>query len=106
MPSKFSFAACSNLLPVTDQVFGVNDREPDVILAEEIGEHLLALDLGQFAKIALTPKKVEGIEHQAVLATCGEFGLQFGKVCAAFVDDHHLTVDNRLARNVERAGND
>lgn len=39
------------------------------------------------------------------LPACGEFGLQFGKVGAFLMDDHHLAVDDRFAPNGERAGN-
>jgi hypothetical protein len=48
----------------------------------------------------------EGLEHQAVLATCGEFGLKLRKIGPAFVDDHHFPVDYRAAWNVEFVGND
>jgi hypothetical protein len=51
---------------------------------KEVGQHLFAIDLREFAKFALTPMKVEGIEQKTVLTACGEL----------------------LSRNVECAGND
>ena len=48
----------------------------------------------------------EGIEYQAVLATCGEFGLKLRKIGSAFVDDDDFPIDKRLSGDVERAGND
>jgi hypothetical protein len=61
---------------------------------------VLAFDLRQFAKIAIPPKKVEGIIDEPVLATRGEFSLKFGKVGPSFMDNHHFTVNNRLTRNI------
>jgi hypothetical protein len=64
-----------HLLPVTDQVFGVNDRMFDTVLPEEIGQHLFPFDLREFSDITIAPKKVEGVEDQTVLTARSKFGL-------------------------------
>jgi hypothetical protein len=92
-------------LSVAGQVFGVDHRKADVVLPQEIGEHLLALDLREFAEIPVPPEEIKGVEHQSVLTARGEFGLQLGKIGPTFVDDYHLPVDDRLIGNIQGAGN-
>jgi hypothetical protein len=57
------------------------------------------------AKIPVSPEKVEGIVDEPVLPSRGEFGLQFGEIGTPFMDHDHFPVDDGLAGNIERAGN-
>jgi hypothetical protein len=66
---------------------------------------LLTLDLGLLPEVSVPPEKVEGVIDQPVLPARGELGLEFGEIGSAFVDDHHLPVDDGLTGNVEGAGN-
>jgi hypothetical protein len=81
-----------HFLPVTDQMFGINDRKPDVVFSEEVGEHLLALDLRDFAEIPVSQHEVEGVEHQALLSARGKLGLQLGEIGPPLVDFPPLLV--------------
>jgi hypothetical protein len=56
-----------HFLPVADQVFGANDWEPDAVLTQKVRQRLLSLDLRHLAKVAVAPKKVEGVIDQPVL---------------------------------------
>jgi hypothetical protein len=94
-----------HLLSVPGQVFGIKHWRLNVVLGQEIEKPLLPLDLGKLAEVAITPKKVEGVEYEAVLITAGKFGLQFREVCSSLVDDHHFSVDDRLSRDIQGAGN-
>jgi hypothetical protein len=49
-------------LSVAGQVLGIDDRMPDVVLPQEIGEHSLALHLRKFAEVAVSPEQIEGVE--------------------------------------------
>ena len=95
-----------HLLAVADEVFGVDDWKANVILAQEIGEHLLSFDLRQFTKVTVSPEEIEGVKEQAVLFAGGELGLKFGKVRASLMDDDHFPIQDCLTGNVESAGND
>jgi hypothetical protein len=89
-----------HLVSITDQMLGVDDRKPDVVLPEEIGKHLLALHLGKFTEVAVPPKQVECVVDQPVLFARGEFGLEFGEIGAALMDDHHFSVEDRLTGDI------
>ena len=52
-------------LTVAGEMFGVEDREFDVVFAEKIQQRLLALDLREAAEIAVTPEEIEGIVDDA-----------------------------------------
>jgi hypothetical protein len=66
---------------------------------------LLAFDLRQLAEVTVPPEKVEGVVDQSILSARGKFGLKFGEVGAAFMDDDYLAIDDGLTRNVEGASN-
>ena len=102
MPSKFSFVA--HLLSVADQVLGIDDRMPDVVFPEQVGEHSLALDLRKLAEVAISPEQVEGVVDKTILLARGEFGLKFGEIRPPLVDDDHFAVEDRLTGNIQRAG--
>jgi hypothetical protein len=91
-------------LSVAGQVFGVDHRKADVVLPQEIGEHSLALHLRKFAEVAVSPEQIEGVVDQPILSASGEFGLEFGEVGAALVDDDHFAVEDRLTGDVQRSG--
>jgi hypothetical protein len=57
LPAQFG-SVLKHPLTVAGKVFGINDRVADVVYAEKIGEHLLALDVREFAKVAIPPKKI------------------------------------------------
>ena len=94
-----------HLLPVACQVLGVNNRGLDVILTEQVLQGLLALDLGELAKVAVTPQQIEGVIDQSILPARGQLCLQLREVGPPFIDDHDLPVDDGLTRNIEGAGN-
>src|SRR3984885_1952448 len=93
-----------HLLSVAGQVLGIDDRMPDVVFPEQVGEHSLALHLRKSPEIAVPPEQVECVVDQPVLSASSEFGLKFGEVGAALVDDDHFAVEDRLAGDVKRAG--
>jgi hypothetical protein len=95
-----------HFLSVAGQMHAVKDRRSDAILAQELRKSLLTLNLRDFSKVAVTPEKIKGVEHQTVLSARGKFGLQFPKICSAFVNDDHFPINDRLTGNIERAGND
>jgi hypothetical protein len=64
------------------------------------GQGPLTFDLRDFTKITVPPEKVEGVVDQFVLSGRGEFGLQFGEVCAPFMDNNHFAIDDRLTGNI------
>jgi hypothetical protein len=77
-PLEIQFSSVlEHLLPVAGQVFGIDDREPDIIFTEGIRKHLLAFNLGELAEIPIPPEKVEGVIDQPVLIATGKFGLEF-----------------------------
>jgi hypothetical protein len=43
-------------------VFGIKHWRLNVVLGQEIEKPLLPLDLGKLAEVAITPKKVEGVD--------------------------------------------
>ena len=94
-----------HLLTVAGEMFRVEDREFNVVLAEKIQQRLLALDLRELAEVAIPPEEIEGVVDEPALPARGEFCLEFGKVGASLMDDHHLAVDDGFAWNGERAGN-
>jgi hypothetical protein len=61
--------------------------------------------LRKLAKVAIPPQEIEGVVDEPALPARGEFRLEFGKIGAPFMDDHHLTVDDGFAWYGERAGN-
>jgi hypothetical protein len=65
-----------HLLFVAGQVFGKEDVEFDVVLSQEIDEHLLPFDLRELAEIPVPPKEVEGVLDETVLSARCEFGLK------------------------------
>ena len=93
-----------HLLAVADEVLGVDDWEPDVVFPEEVGKHLLALDLRNVAKIPVPPKKVEGVVDETALFVRGEFCLEFREIRSSLVNDDHFPVDDCLTGNVQSAG--
>jgi hypothetical protein len=93
-----------HLLPVSDEVFGVDHGRSDTVFIEEVSQGLFALDLGELTEVAVAPEKVEGVEDQSVLSARGEASLEFGEVGAALVDDNHLPIDDGLAGHIEGAG--
>jgi hypothetical protein len=94
-----------HLLSAADQALAVDDRSFNAVFVHQIAQCLLALDLRKFAEVAITPEKVERVKDQPVLSACGEVGLEFGEVGPAFMDDHHLTIDDGLAGNIEGTDN-
>jgi hypothetical protein len=95
-----------HFLAVPGQMFGVENRLVDVVFAKEIGQRLLALDLGKSSQVSVTPQQIEGVKDKPILATGREFCLQLGEVGAALVDDDDFPVDDGLPRNIDGAGND
>jgi len=94
-----------HLLPVADDVFGVDNWRFNPF--EEFFQRSLALDLPRTTKVeAIQVQHVEGVEDQLVLPASGKFGLEFRKIGSAVPDDYHLAIDDRLPRQIERAGND
>jgi hypothetical protein len=55
----------------------------------------------ELPKVAVPAQKVEGIIDQSAPPAGGEFGLQFGEISPAFMDDDHLPVDDGLTGNIE-----
>jgi hypothetical protein len=55
----------------------------------------------ELPKVVVPAQKVEGIIDQSALPAGGEFGLQFGEISPAFMDDDHLPVDDGLTGNIE-----
>jgi hypothetical protein len=94
-----------HLLAVAGQVLAVEHRHVDIILPHQVGQHLLAFDLGQLPQVAISPEQVEGVVDQPILPARGEFGLEFGEVGPAFMDDDHLPINDGLAGYIEGAGN-
>ena len=92
-----------HLLSVAGQVLGIDDRMPDVVFPEQLGEHSLALYLRKFPEIAVSPEQVECVVDQPVLSARSEFGLEFGEVRATLLDDDHFAVEDRLTGDVQRA---
>ena len=58
-----------------------------------------------FSEVAITPQEIKGVVDEPALAPGGEFRLEFGKVGASLMDDHHLAVDDGFACYGERARN-
>ena len=52
---------------------------------------------GKFAEVAVPPEQVECVVDQPVLFARSEFGLELGEIGAALMDDHHFSVEDRLA---------
>jgi hypothetical protein len=50
-----------HFLSVSDEVFGVEHRQLDIVLAKKFQQQLFALNLRKFAEIAIPPKEIEGI---------------------------------------------
>jgi len=84
-------------------MFGVENREFNVIFTEQVEQCLLALDLWQLAQVPVAPQQVEGVVDQPVLSARRQLCLQFGKVRAALVNDDDLSVDDGFARDVQRS---
>src|SRR5258705_13932178 len=59
---------------------------------------------GSLTLIAVSPEKIEGVVDELILFARGEFGLEFGEIGAALMDDDHFPVEDRLAGDVQRAG--
>ena len=53
----------------------------------------------------IPPKQVESVVDEPILSAGGEFGLKLGKVGPPLVDDYYLTIDDRLAGNIQSSGN-
>lgn len=66
---------------------------------------MLAFDLRSAPKVSVAPEKVEGVENQPILPACGKFGLKFGEVGSACVDDYYFPIDDGLPGNVESSSN-
>jgi hypothetical protein len=80
-----------HLLPVADQMLAEMNRRIDVP--------------NQFLQIlAVQIKQIERVIFEAVLAARRELGLQLGKIGSPIMDNHDLAVDDRLARNIQPAG--
>ena len=94
-----------HLLTVSGEVFGIENWQFDIVLPEKVQQRLLALDLREAAKVSVTPEKVEGVKDQPVLPARRQLRLQFGEVGSALMGDHHFSVDDGLAGNIEGAGN-
>jgi hypothetical protein len=86
-------------------VLRVQDRQLDVVLSEQIHEHLFAFDLGELAKVPISPKKIESVLDEPALPTRGYLCLQLREIGTALVDDDNLTVDDGLSGDSEGAGN-
>jgi len=86
-----------HLLPITDEMFGIEHRQLDIVFAEQIQQRLLALDLRQLAKVAVAPEKVECVVDEAALPACSQLCLKFGEVGPAIMDDNHLAIDDSFA---------
>ena len=93
-----------HLLAVAGQVLAVEHRHVDIVLPHQVGQHLLAFDLGPLPQVAISPEKVEGVVDQPILPARGEFGLEFGEVGPAFMDNDHLPINDGLAGDIEGAG--
>jgi hypothetical protein len=52
--------------------------------------------LRQLAKVAITPEQIKTVIDEPALPPRGEFRLEFGKIGASLMDDHHLTVDDGI----------
>ena len=76
-----------HLLPVTCEMFGVENRQFNVIFTEQVEQCLLAFDLWQLAQVLVAPEQVEGVIDQPVLTARRQLCLQFGKIRSALVDD-------------------
>jgi len=63
---------------------------------------LLAFNLRQLAEIAVPPEKIERVPDEPPLPTGSQLCLEFGKVGASLLGDHHLAVDDGFARYGER----
>ena len=92
-------------LTVSGEVFGIENRSVDIVFAENVEQRLFALDLWEAAEITITPQQIEGVVDEPALPACGEFGLEFGKVGASLMDDHHLAVNDGFAWYGECASN-
>jgi hypothetical protein len=91
-------------LRVTDQMLAVQDWRLDIL--QQLLERLLPLDLRRTAEIvSIQIQEIEGIENEPILIAPCKFGLEFRKVRSPIVDDSRLPVDDRLAGEIERAGN-
>jgi hypothetical protein len=95
-----------HFLPITAQVLAVDNWQVHIFVAEQISQHLLAFELGRLPKVVVTPKEIEGVVDEPILFTRGEFGLEFGEIGSALMNDDHLTIDDGLAGNIEGAGNE
>jgi hypothetical protein len=92
-----------HLLPVTCEMFGVENRQFNVIFTEQVEQCLLAFDLWQLAQVLVAPEQVEGVIDQPVLSARRELCLQFGKVRTALVNDDDVSVDDGFTRDVRRS---
>jgi hypothetical protein len=61
--------------------------------------------LRKFAKIPVTPQKVERIVDQPVLPARRQLWLQFREVGTALMGDDHFAVDDGFTGDIERDGN-
>jgi hypothetical protein len=66
-----------HLLTVADEMFGKQHGQLDIVLAEEVQQLLLALDLRQLAEVAISSEKVEGVVDQPILPARRQLCLQF-----------------------------
>ena len=65
-----------HLLPVADEVLGLDDRGFNSF--EEVFQRGLAINLSRTAQVeAVQVQQVEGAEHQLVLSASSKFGLEF-----------------------------
>jgi hypothetical protein len=96
-----------HLLPVSGQMLAVAHGPFQLVPLDQLLQKPLALDLRDAPQvIAVQVQQVEGVEHQPVLVASCKFGLEFGEIGPAFMDDHYLSVDDGLAGNVEGAGDE
>lgn len=76
LPAQFR-GVLKHLLAVPGEMFGVEDRQLDIVFLKEVQQSLLALNLRQLSEIPVTPQEIEGVIHQPALPSGGEFGLKF-----------------------------
>jgi len=68
-----------HLLPITDEMFGIEHRQLDIVFAEQIQQRLLALDLRQLAKVTVAPSQWEDAHFLGAAALVGSLGIGRGK---------------------------
>jgi hypothetical protein len=93
-------------MSVSQHVLAIEDRALQLGLVEQHLEDALALDLWRFPEIeAFQKQQVEGVEHHAPPLAARKVGLEFGEVGPPFVDDDHLSVEDRsFDHNIEGRG--